>query len=302
MLPPSPLFEGLSVEFCAKATPGELAAWCRQRRAEAGIVLDGPLCPTCGGDGVLEGGDRWCADCTGNGIARAPVCRLCGGQGVVRLEDRTIATCPECRGGAARFDGLLDRARVPPFYQHFTWDTYAELPEPSDSQGIAYAAAMALASDPDVFELQHGRRGLCLSGPAGTRKTGICTPAFSDLALRSDRPRFVSWRAWLDEYKRTWRDESAVSSAEYVQRAAKADVLMLDDFAGAGGIDRREWVAETAWKLLELRQSVEGVTLVTTNRTLAEIGTSFGDPVASRLAAACLWLDVTGTDERRRAA
>ena len=302
-LPPSSLFEGVTVQFCAQATPGEIAAWCRQRRSELGIALEGPVCPTCGGDGVLEGGQAWCPDCPGTGIARPPTCSLCDGMGVVRHSERGVATCPECRGGPARLDGLLDRVGVPRYYQRFTWDTYALLPRPSDSQGTAYATAMALASDPDLFEMQHGRRGLCLSGPAGTRKTGICTPAFRDLVQHANRARFVSWRAWLDDLTRTWRSDSPISSADFLARAANAEVLLIDDFAGARGIDHREWVAEAAWKLLEARQSVvDGVTLVTTNRTLSEVGASFGDPVASRLAAACLWLDVSGSDERREAA
>ena len=100
----------------------------------------------------------------------------------------------------------------------------------------------------------------------------------------------------------TWRVDSPVSTAHMIADAAKADVLMIDDFAGAGGPDKREWVAETAWKLLEARQSVAGPLLVTTNRTTAEIEATYGEAVASRLAALCAVLDVRGDDERRRVA
>jgi hypothetical protein len=77
---------------------------------------------------------------------------------------------------------------------------------------------------------------------------------------------------------------------------------MIDDFAGAGGADKREWVAEAAWKLLEARQSVPGPLLVTTNRTVPEIEAAYGEAVASRLSALCLVLEVRGDDERRRVA
>ena len=302
-IPPGPLFRGLTMDLIRTSTPGELAAWCRKRRAELGVALEGPTCPTCGGDGVIEGGAKWCPDCTGNGIALPPTCRACDGLGVVRAKDTpTIVTCPTCHGGAARLDGLLDKAGVPRFYQTFTWDSYHALSHPSASQREAVEAAIMLTSDRAFFADLYGRGGLCLSGPAGTRKTGICTPAFRELAVKASRPRFLCWRAWLDEVSATWRIDSPVSTADMIADAAKADVLMIDDFAGAGGPDKREWVAETAWKLLEARQSVAGPLPITTNRTAAEIEATYGEAVASRLAALCAVLEVRGDDERRRVA
>lgn len=198
-------------------------------------------------------------------------------------------------------DGLLDRAGVPRAYQAWTWDTYEELPEPSDSQAAAFGGATVLSSDPHGFWSSRGKRGLCLVGSAGTRKTGICIPAFAELARASrGRPMFISWRAWLDDMASTWRGDSSVSSAQMVHMAAVADPLMLDDFGGALGQSGREWVADAAWKLLEARQSVTSPTLVTTNRTIEEIERQYGEAVVSRLHSLCLVVEVKGDDERRR--
>lgn len=297
----TPLFRGLTMDRIRTSTPGELAAWCRNRRAELGAILEGPTCPTCGGDGVIEGGKAWCPDCTGNGIAVAPRCRTCQGDGVVRdAQSRAIVTCPTCHGGPARLDGLLDRVGVPRFYQTFTWDSLVALPRPSPSQDAATRMARALVGDPARFAEARKRRGLCLTGPAGTRKTGICTPAFRELAVKAARPRFICWRAWLDEIAATWRPDSPVSTTDVIGNTVQADVLMIDDFAGPVSGEKREWVAETAWKLLEGRQSVGGPLLVTTNRTVPEIEAVYGEAVASRLSALCLVLPVKGADERRR--
>jgi len=70
--------------------------------------------------------------------------------------------------------------------------------------------------------------------------------------------------------------------------------------AGIATAPGREWVAETAWKLLEGRQSSGGTLLVTSNRTVPEIEAVYGEAVASRLSALCLVLPVKGADERRR--
>jgi hypothetical protein len=102
----------------------------------------------------------------------------------------------------------------------------------------------------------------------------------------------------LQSVLKTARQRWAVPDA--AQRTGEHQIEVLPFVAS--GPDKREWVAETAWKLLEARQSVTGPLLVTTNRTTAEIEATYGEAVASRLAALCAVLDVRGDDERRRVA
>jgi DNA replication protein DnaC len=135
-------------------------------------------------------------------------------------------------------------------------------------------------------------RGVVLWGSVGTRKTTHLCRALTVLLLserirrpapdqpgRGEQCRFVSWERLLLDIKESWREEGAENP---ILPLTACPVLAVDE---VGSEDRRptDWQAGQLDLLLSDRYNAGYPTLLTTNRTPAELRALLGARLSDRL-------------------
>ncbi|MEV7680611.1 ATP-binding protein [Streptomyces sp. NPDC088341] len=137
---------------------------------------------------------------------------------------------------------------------------------------------------------------LLIAGPTGTGKTHQAYGAIRALLARGVRLR---WEATTtaDLYARL-RPRAGHDAERELQTLARSPLLFLDDL---GAAKTSEWTEELTYRLINRRYEHLRPTLITTNLPTAELRTTLGDRVASRLAEMTERVILTGPDRRRTA-
>ncbi|MFB7461039.1 ATP-binding protein [Streptomyces sp. NPDC056188] len=135
---------------------------------------------------------------------------------------------------------------------------------------------------------------LLIAGPTGTGKTYQAYGAIRALLSRGVRLR---WEATTtaDLYARL-RPRADHDAERDLQTLARSPLLLLDDL---GAAKTSEWTEELTYRLINHRYEHLLPTLITTNLPTAELRTTLGDRVASRLAEMTDRVVLTGPDRRR---
>ncbi|MEZ7004909.1 ATP-binding protein [Streptomyces sp. AD55] len=135
---------------------------------------------------------------------------------------------------------------------------------------------------------------LLIAGPTGTGKTHQAYGAVRALLSRGVRLR---WEATTtaDLYARL-RPRAGHDAERDLQSLARSPLLLLDDL---GAAKTSEWTEELTYRLINHRYEHLLPTLITTNLPTAELRTTLGDRVASRLAEMTERVVLTGPDRRR---
>jgi DNA replication protein DnaC len=135
---------------------------------------------------------------------------------------------------------------------------------------------------------------LLIAGPTGTGKTHQAYGAIRALLTRGVRLR---WEATTtaDLYARL-RPRVGHDAERDLQTLARSPLLLMDDL---GAAKTSEWTEELTYRLINHRYEHLLPTLITTNLPTAELRTTLGDRVASRLAEMTERVVLTGPDRRR---
>ncbi|MEU6029708.1 ATP-binding protein [Streptomyces tauricus] len=165
-------------------------------------------------------------------------------------------------------------------------------------QITAWAAQIARAGRPGPAGAPGISEGgsLLIVGPTGTGKTHQAYGAIRTLLHRGVRLRWeattsADLHARLRPSSRTGHD-----SERELQALARCPLLLLDDL---GAAKASEWTEELTYRLINHRYEHLLPTLITTNLPTAELRTTLGDRVASRLAEMTERVILTGPDRRR---
>jgi DNA replication protein DnaC len=136
---------------------------------------------------------------------------------------------------------------------------------------------------------------LLLLGRAGTGKTHQAYGAIR-LIAESGRPP-IAWRgiSAVDLYA-ALRPRQGIDSEEEFAHYAGLDLLLLDDL---GAAKDTAFTEDVTYRLINHRYERGLPLLVTTNLRAGEIKNAVGDRTASRLAAMCTQIELTGEDRRR---
>ena len=263
-----------------------------------------------------------CSSCQGRGVVYDPqvavgrhgtlklcsclqeLCR-CGGQSPHQYWDdesrRQHCPCAAGRRQLARLGRLFTAADLP---SRFRWKFRADFSSSTPGGGPALRVARKVKPVLEYLGavLEDGgdpHRGYLLHGPPGTGKTLLASVILNELILHRGRPgRFLNlsrkyfqqlrdtYSSGSDQYGRTWQIMKELSEMPY---------LILDDF----GVQRgTEWEAEMLYDLVDARYAEERLTLVTTNKPLAEIQQLSDGRIHSRLVEMCYSVDMEGDDYR----
>lgn len=127
--------------------------------------------------------------------------------------------------------------------------------------------------------------GLFVCGAEGRGKTYLAAAIARYALLSGCTVRFVMARRLLREIWETYRDEATVSESEIINRLVKVDLLVIDDL-GPGREGRvSPAVIGAIHEILSERSDRRRPTVVTTNRSLDQIGTDYDKAIRSRLGA-----------------
>ena len=203
----------------------------------------------------------------------------CGKCDEKRVESRRVG---ECQQRLADLSREMQRSGIPPRYAKQEW-------------------VLPLWAN----EYLVSKRGLCLTGGAGTGKTTTLCLLMRDhraAELRESCLIFTDWKfvsvpTLVMELQDAWRkkDETEQTSLDILKRLAVVDRLVLDDL---GAEKLTDYVRQSIYYLINEREQWERPTYITTNFTFAQLDEQFDSRISSRLAGMCDAKSLQGKDQR----
>jgi len=140
------------------------------------------------------------------------------------------------------------------------------------------------------------KKWLYLYGPRGTGKTTMAGLIVQNAIRSMVDCRYVRWSGLLYDIKAGWSDKKLPDPIEELKRVK---LLVIDDFGKDAG---SEWVATTAFELIDRREQAGLQTVFTSNYSIAGASDRLGEDKASavedRLRGRCIIVKLGG-DSRR---
>jgi DNA replication protein DnaC len=202
-----------------------------------------------------------------------PPCPICGGKGYLRadvpVDDPRFGTpvpcqCKERELRDKRMAALLERSKMGGLREQ-TFERFFV----DEKQRKAYTRACAFAENPDGW--------LILMGDYGTGKTHLAAAIVNYRLDRGEPGLFIVVPDLLDHLRNTFSPSNDVSYDELFEGVRTAELLVLDDL---GTQQTTAWAQEKLFQILNHRYNHRLSTVITTNRSLDDIG----GPLASRMA------------------
>jgi len=222
-----------------------------------------------------------------------------------------IETC-ECQL-EQRVARLLNRASIPPRYEHCSFDSYDASFHGADRSLVA--AHLTARQFVDGYPVTTEGRGLLLTGSIGVGKTHLAVGILQALIVEKGvHGLFCDYRELLKEIQHSYNAQVATTELEILQPVFDAEVLVLDELGAAKPTD---WVWDTVALVLNTRYNDKRTTIITTNyadlgpggagggsaasRAIREetLGDRIGERMRSRLAEMCVVVEMHGEDFRR---
>lgn len=138
--------------------------------------------------------------------------------------------------------------------------------------------------------------GLLITGPAGVGKTHLAAGLVRALIETGKRVVFKRASELYIEIRKSY-DGTGLSEEAILANYCEAAMLVLDDL-GAGSISDHE--RRIALEVIDRRGNYMRPTVITSNRTAAEIGELMDERIGSRLGAYQV-IAITGRDRRKKA-
>ncbi len=181
-------------------------------------------------------------------------------------------------------------AKIPPMYADKTFADY----KIDNGNSNAVKGAKLLQS-------------LYLFGNPGTGKTFLAAIMANELLNQGKSVIFTDTPSLLDEMKNTFDRESEATLEGIMNKLAKVDVLVLDDF---GTETPTQWAVERLYLVINARYNAQKQLIITSNYDLqqaadrlnhpskGEVGVT-GSRIISRVRGLCKIAQISGQDKRR---
>lgn len=185
----------------------------------------------------------------------------------------------------------LDDFTVPVRERVFAW-----LKTRARSWKLAGVQSQLIDDEPHDVE---GARphGLVVKGPPGTGKTRLALAILAYMLTKADfRVEWYHARALMRRLWSVYRDDATETEDDVLRALTTCPVLVIDDLGHEGRVS--EAALGALHEILSTRIGDFRTTIITTNRTEAELARAYDAAVASRLGA---WEQfvLTGDDRRR---
>ena len=140
------------------------------------------------------------------------------------------------------------------------------------------------------------KKWLYLYGPRGTGKTTMAGLIVQQAIRAMEDCRYIRWSGLLYDIKAAWSDKNRQDPLEELKRVK---LLILDDFGKDAG---SEWVASTAFELIDKREQAGLQTVFTSNYSISGAADRLGDDKASaiedRMRGMCTVIQLGGESHR----
>lgn len=232
-------------------------------------------------------------------------CTVCGGTGWKPVEQEGVRRVVRCECMAqASFERRLGAARIPPRYEHCTFDHFGtnihENPAYNKSLGNARFQAEGFVKE---FVPGHTEAGLLFMGPSGVGKTHLAVAILRALLEKGVDCLFYDFRELLKAIQASFNPVSQTTEMQVLTPVLEAEVLLLDDL---GASKPSDWVLDTVGHIINSRYNDRRVTLITTNYldqppTTSEykLADRIGERMRSRLYEMCRVVPMEAEDFRR---
>ncbi|WP_297636792.1 ATP-binding protein [uncultured Clostridium sp.] len=143
----------------------------------------------------------------------------------------------------------------------------------------------------DKFIEKTPKVGMYLYGPVGTGKTFAACCMANELMESNKATLVMNLGLYLTKLKREW----AEAENDVLNHAKECDMLIIDDF----GVEKvTEFVLEKLFALIDTRYRSQKAIIITSNLSLEETRTKFGDRIADRIVDMCFPIEVKGESMR----
>jgi len=141
--------------------------------------------------------------------------------------------------------------------------------------------------------------GLVLFGPTGTGKTYALFALLRSLIASGLKCDWIGYEELCLMIRDTFKSKSLTSELDILDRYRKVDVLLIEDLGSSKPIGTAEsdFSLRVIYVVLNKRLENQQLTLISTNKTLANLKASFDERIGSRLTT-MKWVGVGGSDKR----
>ena len=189
----------------------------------------------------------------------------------------------------------------PEYFRSRTLDRFSLVAYSDKNQAVAktaYAMSINFVKQYDrIIKEAHGGGLYFYSKTKGSGKTFLSTIIGNELTNLGHQVRWFATPSWLQELRESYDRESGTSTAQVLNQARNAEVLILDDI----GVEKQTpWVNETIYTLLDYRMSTCKPTIFTSNHLPEEL--SYDERIVDRITRMTELIRLPEENVRRRLA
>jgi len=143
--------------------------------------------------------------------------------------------------------------------------------------------------------------GLILWGPVGVGKTHAMAAVLRSLIVSGNSCKRVNYEMLCLQIRDTFKAHSKLSEMDVIRPLLDCDYLLIEDLGSGRSIGQAETDFSLRTFLIVLDQRIEHgkTTMITTNKSVENLSSSFDERVASRLKTFTV-LKMAGRDKRER--